>query len=97
LWTVALCEFATHERGLARISDCSGGFNCRASAFSSRRIERSGTYGDDLHAVGRLYGRNRVAGVDGTLEGICRLNSNDIGDLRHIELGRDARSHVLAG
>jgi hypothetical protein len=68
-----------------------------APSHRSRRRRRSRcAHGDDLDRVGRLHGRQRVAGVDRAHEGVGGLDADDVGDLRHVEQRGDARQDVLA-
>ena len=79
--------------GLAAASTVSTG----AAPPSRRRLERGGAHRDHLLGVGRLHRLDRVAGIDRPLEGVGRDDLDDLGDLHHVEQGRDARHDVLAG
>ena len=59
-------------------------------------VEAGGAHRHHLDGVGRLHGRERVAGVDRAHEGVGRLDRDDLGDLRHVEECRHARHEVLA-
>ncbi|MNR04342.1 hypothetical protein D3C85_1202900 [compost metagenome] len=94
--TVALGDFAAHERGQARIGDSGDLFHRTRTALRRDGVKAGRANGDDLDGIGRLHGGDGVAGVDRALEGIGRFHADDVGDLGHVELGRDARGHVLA-
>jgi hypothetical protein len=53
-------------------------------------------HGDDLHGIARLHGGDGVTGVDRALERVRRIDPGDLGNLRDVQLGGDARQDVLA-
>ena len=62
----------------------------RAAAFAGR-LEGGGAHGDDFLARRRLHGLDGVAGIDRALEGVGADDFQDFGNLRHVQLGGDAR------
>ena len=66
----------------------------RAAAGAGLEVGRADRH--DLDLVARLHGRHGVAGIDRPHEGIGRDDLDGLGDLRHVEQGRDARGDVLA-
>ncbi len=64
-----------------------------AAAFSNAVVAD----GDHLLGVLRLHRGDGVAGVDRTRERVLALDREDVGDLHHVEQGRDARRDIFAG
>ena len=60
------------------------------------RGEGGGAHGGDDLLVAGLDRLERVSGIDRAHEGVRRLHLDNVGDLRHVEQSRHARSDVLA-
>ena len=93
--TIRLRKFLADERGETRVARTFGVLDRGRAAFA-RRLEGGGTYGDDLLLVGRLYGLDRVPGIDRALERVRALDLDDFGNLHHVEQRRHARHEVFA-
>ena len=68
----------------------------RGGTAFGRGLERRGADGDDLLAAAGLNRGDGIAGIDRALERVGAVDRDDFGNLRHVELGGDARHVVLA-
>src|SRR5262249_37428142 len=93
---IRLRDLFRDEGGLERAGGRGGGFDGSRTGGGDG-LEGGAADGDDLLRVGRFDREDRVAGVDRTLEGRAIDHLGDLRDLRHVELGGDARGDVLAG
>ncbi len=97
LGTLALRGFDADEAADARIAAGVDLLDRAAAAFALGLREGRAANGKDLLGVAGADGGDGVAGVDRTGERILVLDRQDLGNLHHVEQGRDARSDVLAG
>ena len=91
-----LVEFLSGDLRVARVGrrrNRLDRYHCHPLASA---IECRASHRDDLDRVLRLHGRERIACVDRTHEGVGRNDRRDFRHLRDIEFGGDPRQHVLA-
>ena len=92
-----LGDFFADEGGQASVVLGVDVLHARGTALRGGRIETSASYRDHFLRIARLDGGNRVASIDGSAEGVCGFNADDVGDHLRIQHRRHARQEVLAG
>ena len=91
---VGLGERIADEGGDARVRGGRHGLD-GGRAAGAGSSEGGGAHGDQDLRIGRLDRLDGVAGINRPLESLGPENPGDVGDLHHVEEGRDPRSDVL--
>ena len=72
------------------------GLDRRRRAACAGRLEGRGAHGDDVLAVLRAHGLDRIAGVDRPLERVGRDNLGHFRNLHHVEESGDPRHDIFS-